>query len=282
MGIFQRITAGPFSKDLATGSLKSPRQLSPFIKQSKTADGAAFQVRLVGSSGLAALSEPLKIFKHLFESDSYLQTKFLSKGSRVLDHGCGVGRFSVVLRAFGKSPKNLMGVDVLDECIRNYQEIVRSQSFSVRDKKIVDWVGNDYFDSSISYSVFSHLPLDKAKSTLNDLFSSTRIGGVIVLTIWNHRLLNYLGSTDHSSSNNYWWENLKKTIGKFGVGELENIGYLFAPNSGGDGLPAEIYGDMVYSEEYFESMAKEIGWSVRSTINDDSLTLQTVVVLEKA
>ncbi len=270
------------SKSLSNDSLRSPRQLSPFIKQSQTEAGAAFQVRLVGSSGLAALTEPLKIFKYLFEADSLLQNKFLANSSHVLDHGCGVGRFSVVLRAYGKNPKNLKGVDVLDDCIRNYKEIVRAESFSVRDKKIVDWVGDGYFDSSISYSVFSHLPLDKAKSTLEDIFSSTRKDGIIVLTIWNHRLLNYLNSTDHSSSNNYWWENLKKTIGKFGVAELESTGYIFAPNSGGDGLPAEIYGDMVYSEKYFETMAKEIGWSTRATINDDSLTLQTIVVLEKA
>ena len=151
----------------------------------------------------------------------------------MLDHGCGFGRFSVVLRACGKLPKNLMGVDVLEDCISNYRNIAQARSFSVREKKFVDWVGEEYFDASISYSVFSHLPLEKAKAALDDLFSATRKEGIIVLTIWNHRLLGRLKSTGPSSSNNYWWENLKKTIGKFGVGKLENAGHLFAPNSGG-------------------------------------------------
>ena len=280
MGILHRVNLRPLSKTLSDGFLTSPRHLSRFIRQSLSEDGSAFQVRLVGSSGLAALNEPIKIFKYLFEEDSFLQDKFLRKNSRVLDHGCGVGRFSVVLRAAGKHPKNLIGVDVLEDCISNYKNIAQARSFSVRDKSIVDWVGEEYFDASISYSVFSHLPLDKAKSTLDDLFSATSKKGIIVLTIWNHRLISRLKSTG-SSSNNYWWENLKKTIGKFGEGELENAGYLFAPNSGGDGLPAEIYGDMVYSDKFFKSMAEEIGWGIRATINDDSLTPQTIIVLEK-
>jgi hypothetical protein len=74
MGILQRVNLRPLSKTISDGFLKSPRHLSRFIKQSQSGDGAAFQVRLVGSSGLAALNEPIKIFKYLFREDNFLKT----------------------------------------------------------------------------------------------------------------------------------------------------------------------------------------------------------------
>jgi 2-polyprenyl-3-methyl-5-hydroxy-6-metoxy-1,4-benzoquinol methylase len=264
------------------GIREVPSAIIPFINQSKDLQGAEFQVRLVGSSGFAALGEPVNIFDFLFKLDDSIKTKFLSKTTNVLDHGCGVGRFSVVLRAHGKRSEKMLGVDVLDECVKNYREIVIANAKSVLNQQIIDCVGTEYFDSIISYSVFTHLPLNKAIATLTDLYSVTKEGGILVLTIWNERLLNYLGSENHSSSNGFWWENLRQTIGKYSKEDLIKVGCLFAPNSGGDGLPADVYGDTVYSETYFKKITSEIGWGVRGIVNEDSLTLQTIVILEKS
>ena len=162
------------------GIRKLPKAIIPFIAQSKTQSGADFQVRLVGSSGFAALGEPVRILNYLFESDVNLQKKFLSRQSMVLDHGCGVGRFSVILMAFGKEPTKILGVDVLHECISNFVEIVGAEAASVLNQDVNSYVGNDYFDSIISYSVFTHLPLKKANETLKDLYLSTKVGGFVV------------------------------------------------------------------------------------------------------
>lgn len=264
------------------GIREVPPAIIPFINQSKDQNGAEFQVRLVGSSGFAALGEPVRILDFLFKLDDSIQRKFLSKSTNVLDHGCGVGRFSVVLRAYGKHHDRMLGVDVLEDCVNNYREIVTADAMSVLNQEIVDCVGANYFDATISYSVFTHLPLTKAIATLSDLYNGTRSGGIIVLTIWNERLLNYLWSDNYSSSNGFWWENLRQTIGKYTKEELVQVGCLFAPNSGGDGLPADVYGDTVYSETFFEKTVSEIGWVIRRIVNEDSLTLQTIVILEKS
>jgi 2-polyprenyl-3-methyl-5-hydroxy-6-metoxy-1,4-benzoquinol methylase len=263
------------------GIREVPPAIIPFINQSKDRDGAEFQIRLVGSSGFAALGEPVRILDFLFNLDDGIKRKFLSRSTNILDHGCGVGRFSVVFRAYGKHQERMLGVDVLDDCAKNYREIVMANAESVLNQQIADWVGPDYFDSTISYSVFTHLPLNKAIVTLSDLHSVTKMGGVLVLTIWNERLLSYLKSYNHSSSNGFWWENLKQTIGKYSTEDLNEAGCLFAPNSGGDGLPADVYGDTVYSESFFEKTASEIGWVIRRIVNEDSLSLQTIVILEK-
>ena len=258
-----------------------PRAIIPFISQGNTESGADFQVRLVGSSGFDALGEPIRILNYLFKNDHYIEKKFLSRYAMVLDHGCGIGRFSVVLRAFGKDPAKIRGVDELDECIKNFVEIVEANAESVLNQEINEYVGNDFFDSTISYSVFTNLPLKKANETLKDLYLSTKIGGILCLTIWNERLLNYLSSDAYSSNNGYWWENLRQTIGKFSNADLVRNGAIFSPNSGGDGLPSDVYGDTVYSVSYFINMAESVGWSIRKTINEETLTLQTIVILEK-
>jgi 2-polyprenyl-3-methyl-5-hydroxy-6-metoxy-1,4-benzoquinol methylase len=258
-----------------------PKAIIPFISQGKTKKGSDFQVRLVGSSGFAALGEPVRIFNYLFSSDKYLEKKFLSRQTMVLDHGCGIGRFSVVLRAYGKDPANIRGVDVLDECIKNFVEIVEAGAESVLNQEINEYVGNNFFDSTISYSVFTHLPFEKASKTLTDLFLSTKKGGIVCLTIWNERLIKYLNSDAYSSYNGYWWDNLRQTIGKFSDADLARLGVIFAPNSGGDGLPSDVYGDTVYSANHFVNMAESVGWNTRKIINEESLTLQTIIILEK-
>jgi 2-polyprenyl-3-methyl-5-hydroxy-6-metoxy-1,4-benzoquinol methylase len=263
------------------GVRQAPKEIVPFINQSKDTKGAEFQIRLVGSSGYAALGEPIRVFDYLFNSDDSIREKFLSSRSMVLDHGCGVGRFSVVLGAYGKDLKCMYGVDVLEDCVQNYGEIVGAPAGSVLKQDIKDLVGVDFFDSTISYSVFTHLPKLKAEECLRDLFSVTKNGGIVVLTVWNERLLGYLGSSSYSSSNGYWWENMKQTIGQYTSAELSDQGFIFAPNSGGDGLPSEVYGDTIYSLSYFAQLVERVGWKVRAIINDDSLTLQSIVVLER-
>jgi hypothetical protein len=183
----------------------------------------------------------------------------------------------VVIDAYCKEKMRMYGVAVLEESIEIYDELAGTPAESVIEQKFNDLVGEDFFDSTFSNLDFPKLLVLRVEDYPSDLFLATQRGGLVVLTIWNQRLLGYLGDSSSLAINRYWWEDMRRAFGQNFIAELSFQGILFGPNSEGDGLPTNVYGDGDSSLGVFTKTFECVGWNVKTAINQDFLTLQTII-----
>ncbi len=109
------------------------------------------------------------------------------EGKRILDFGCGYGRF---LRAYSYYSNQVFGVDPLDTSLA-YCETAGLAGVSKSDPNSSDLKVENKFDFSFAFSVFTHLNEEVATNALNTMTNATVQGGMICITIrpieiWEH------------------------------------------------------------------------------------------------
>jgi SAM-dependent methyltransferase len=215
------------------------------------------------------------------KSDS-LNQLLQSQLTRVLDYGCGFGRFSAVIASIGIPTISITGVDVLPAAIAEYNEILPgAKALLIKSDWELEIFQGSKFDVLISYSVFSHLPLGLARDTLRKIFEISNPGAIFILTIWDENFLNYIFDAYFQSGNSLWLDSLRISFSDTSPNVLRKNGVEFRGNSGGDGLPFDIYGDIIYTQIFFAQLCESLGWVVEYMKHDSSVTLQTVVILRK-
>jgi len=150
------------------------------------------QTQFVGSSNENTLREAFAFYKLVKESAQKLGNP-LRPESRLLDFGCGWGRF---LRFFWKDvdEDNLFGCDVnqmiVDTC-RNLK--IRAQVDHIHPEGVLPYPDN-YFDAMMAYSVFTHLPERIHLHWMRELARVARPGCVFCLTLEPHRFIDFIES----------------------------------------------------------------------------------------
>lgn len=116
--------------------------------------------------------------------------KYVAKGSKVLDVGCGNGRLFEKLQ--GKEV-DYLGIDHNQELLNKAQQNFPEAHFELMD--MIDLkLKKKHFDTIFSIAAFHHLPTKKLrKKVLAELHQSLKKDGILILTTWNLFQKRYLG-----------------------------------------------------------------------------------------
>ncbi|MDD3032458.1 MAG: class I SAM-dependent methyltransferase [Candidatus Pacebacteria bacterium] len=104
---------------------------------------------------------------------------FASKGKRVLDLGCGNGRFYEKLKE-----ENYTGVDNSEKLIKIAKEKYPKADFKVASALELPF-DNEEFDLIYSLAVLHHLPKDYHNIFVQEAKRVLKKNGILILTIWN-------------------------------------------------------------------------------------------------
>jgi SAM-dependent methyltransferase len=139
----------------------------------------------------------------------------LGKGpKRVLDVGCGDGRFLEVLRDFGSKDWELVGVDFDPEAV----ERCRARGFTAYQKRVEDMATEDgTFDAVVMLQLIEHVEDPVVLS--RRVFSLLRPGGVFVVETPN------LAGWDYALFRKRWWGHyhFPRHFHLFSKGSLERM-----------------------------------------------------------
>jgi len=112
---------------------------------------------------------------------SFLFTDFLSSGEKVLDIGCGNGRFFELCK--GKA--SYFGIDSSKELIKIAKNRYSEANFQVADALNLPFSDN-YFDKVYSIAVLQHIPSQEFREQfLKEAKRVLRPDGLLFLTVWN-------------------------------------------------------------------------------------------------
>ena len=242
--------------------------------------GPEIQSQFVGSSYESALKEAFQFYSLVKGYSSALGKKFDYKNSKVLDFGCGWGRF---LRFFVKdiSPDRLYGVDVdpsiLEVCKNTEVPGVLSLIQSGGALPYPD----EFFDVIFAYSVFTHLPESLHLHWMREISRVSKPGCVVVFTFESSRFLEFIKNIDKDNLSSGWHaglanfqSNIEDYYASYRSGSL-----VYMPTGGGDYRGSDTYGDAVVPPIYIEK-----NWGAKFNLIkciDDGSFWQAVQVLQK-
>ncbi len=205
------------------------------------------QLTTVGRSGRRIIEDAFS-FKAFLKEMLAKYAEPPSRGTRVLDFGCGWGR---TLRTFLNDidPKNLHGVDAQDWLIKIAEETtMNGVAFRKVDQTPPTGLPSSDYDLIYAYSVFSHLSERTANAWIQEFNRLLRPGGLLCLTtrprahieVWrkDHE------QTIHSDSYSQMFADADADLARYDRGE-----FVFHPGPNHE-LKAEHYGEAVIPEKY--------------------------------
>jgi SAM-dependent methyltransferase len=241
---------------------------------------SALQSLFVGSSNEHAMLEGFNFYSAILK---YLDRvgKPLNPESKVLDFGCGWGRY---MRYFYRDVlhKNLYGVDPWHLAIDTCRETgVHGQLMEI-DLLPPTIFADNTFDLVFAYSVFSHLSPMASEKWIAEITRLLKPGGVVCVTTQGRTFIDYCASLRGKPPESVWHEYLQRSFPepeqmyrRYDDGE-----FLYAPNGGGPALPSEIYGDAIVPRGHVEKI-----WcrhlNLINFVDDRSYLPQALVVMQK-
>ena len=199
-------------------------------------DSSIFQGRYVNYKQGKYTDEFIYGRYQMFEEiDSILSN--LTKGSKVLDLGCGTGHFSTYINALGY---NVTGLDpstkMLDYARQNFPEITFVEGYS-NDLPFE----NDTFDLIISIEVLRYLDTKIVIESYKDIYRTLKPGGKMFIThvntlategyyIFYHlkKLIHTIKGTEYHSAYFTSASKEKRTLNHIGFINISCIGRMFA------------------------------------------------------
>jgi len=108
--------------------------------------------------------------------------KFIKKGNRVLDAGCGNGRLSEIVE---KSKADYLGVDISERIIEKAREKYPKNKFEKKDILDLQFSEGE-FDLVFCNAVLQHIPSQGYRIlALENLFYILKPKGYLIMTNWN-------------------------------------------------------------------------------------------------
>jgi SAM-dependent methyltransferase len=240
----------------------------------------SLQAGFVGSANEQALKEAYLFYTTI---QSYMRRRGLSlnRTSRVLDFGCGWGRY---LRFFLRDVpwSNLYGLDAMSLAITTCQETgVYGQLLKI-DLLPPTILAGSSMDLVYAYSVFSHLSRLAADAWIEELTRLLRPGGMLFLTTQGRSFLDFCDTLQNEEPEIYWHSLLKKAFTDTETKrDLYDRGeFVHVATGGGVELPGEVYGEALVPKGYVETH-----WTgaldLVDFVDDRSNLPQALIVLQK-
>ncbi len=131
-----------------------------------------------------------------WEETRFLFDDYLTAGARVLDLGCGNGRFYEFVK---DKTADYWGVDFSDKLIAMAQNKYPTGRFQVADAMSLSFP-NDYFDNIYSIAVLHHIPSGASRLWfLREARRTLKTNGKLILTVWKfNRLRHWLRLAKYS------------------------------------------------------------------------------------
>jgi SAM-dependent methyltransferase len=210
----------------------------------------AIQSNFVGSSNEHALTEAY-VFYNIIQDVLKREKTLLNMESKVLDFGCGWGRFA---RFFYRDVyyKNLYLLDPWEMIINLCRENnVYGQLLNI-DLLPPLIIKDNTFDLIFGYSVFSHLSERAANLWIEELTRVLKPGGHIIITTQGRTFIDFCKNMRNKQSASAWEQSLANSfVNEAGFfKKYDNGEFLYAANGGGEALPDDIYGDTLIPYKY--------------------------------
>lgn len=117
-----------------------------------------------------------------FISDNFKNwiKKYIREKEKILDWGCGNGRFYEILKA-----NDYYGIDISKNMIAIARQKYPEANFTISSPLVIPYPDN-FFDKIISLAVFHHLPSKKLRiQFLKEAQRTLKPNGLLILTVWN-------------------------------------------------------------------------------------------------
>lgn len=251
--------------DFATVLWNSPLKDFPKLSQHLPPMTAAnVTEEWTGSSGDRLLDQSLSFVQAVALNYITLTEKPLN-GARILDYGCGYGRF---LRLFSYFSDQVWGVDAWESSLDHS----RAAGFADRVKKIdpipTGLPFDQPFDLMFAFSIFTHLSQSTTIGALAAMRTAIAQDGVLCITIrpeeyWAghfQRLNASSANTDHF------------------VAAHRRDGFAFFPHSGRAEDPNVHYGDTSFTLEWLQANAP--GWRIAAVDRAPNDAMQRYIFLQ--
>ncbi len=118
----------------------------------------------------------------IWEETRFLFDDYLVPGDKVLDSGCGNGRYYPL---FKEKQVEYIGIDSSKKLIELTKERYPEADFRVEDALKLSFNDN-YFNAVYSIAVLHHIPSKELRlQFLNEAKRVLKPGGLLILTVWN-------------------------------------------------------------------------------------------------
>ena len=241
-----------------------------------------WQSNFVGMSGATALEDAFGFYQFVKAEYKGLSGSALGATTRVLDFGCGWGRY---LLFFMKdvTASNLWGVDVDPDVIG----FCKVSGLPVQLSTVSPYGPTGFASGSLdliySYSVFSHLAEPAHLAWLHEFRRILRPGGILVITTQGRHFIEKvtqllagakkdLGPWERSLVASF--KNPEASLAAYDRGE-----FVYTPSGGGDHRPATFYGEALVPMGYMQRSYPR-GMELRAFISDPSKFAQAVAILQ--
>lgn len=234
------------------------------------------QTTFVGSANDKALKEAFFFYKFVKDEAAKAMAP-LQPSSRFLDFGCGWGRY---LRFFWKDVDigNLYGCDVNPMIVDTCQSLKVPGNISTIEPTGSLPYDDNFFNTVIAYSVFTHLPEKIHMHWMREIARVTKPGSIFCLTLEPRRFIEFIETIPESPGNDWYRKlsahkpNLDHYYRDFDAGKL-----VFMPtNEGMEGT----YGDAAVPLSFIQDNWQPY-FEVLDYIDDPGKFWQAVLVVRR-
>lgn len=239
----------------------------------------AIQQQFVGSSLRPAFEEAFAFYQTFQGYAAALGMRFQSGNARLLDFGCGWGRFlRYAMNDFPQSNLHAVDIDpsIIDAC---------SEAGIPAQFQVIEPLGNlpfqdGFFSHAMAYSVFTHLPENVHLNWSAEIIRVLQPGGIFCGTIETRKFLEFIQKMpDDEAESNDWYRALTRYKGDTAklLAEYDQGQFVYLPTGGGGVRTNDVYGEAVVPPRYIEKHWN--GASLRAVIDENFW--QTVIVVQK-
>lgn len=172
--------------------------------------------------------------KEIWPELTFLFEDYLAEGEKVLDLGCGNGRW---FKLFQKKKVDYIGVDFSERLIEIAERNCPQAKFQTADVLNLPF-SNNFFDKIYSIAVLHHIPSkDFRLQVLKETYRVLKPNGLLILTIWKfprlkkyyllfkYTILKLIGKSklDFGDIFEPWGKKIERYYHCFSKKELENL-----------------------------------------------------------